>query len=157
MKLLQKLMEKLRGLKSDVASVEEVAVLKYENELLYHTIAGLEESVALLYKTRVEQRNEAIKVIAALTLQHGGEMVLDKTFLEMVNDNTQLKVEATTEEEAKSDNLNKSTRYTIIQMDEESDEGQLPAGYDLVDDEGQCPDCGTLPGERGGEDCNACE
>ena len=146
MNFFQKVLDYFRGPEKPQGPSLEDKLLAQELEIsfLRDTIASLEVSITMMNRARVEQYNEAIKVLCAITLSHGGEYVLDSTFLDLVDDKTSLKIEKTEPEDPNC----RSTRYTVLQGDDETPAEELPAGYDLEDEGGPCCPDG---------DCRGCQ
>lgn len=95
----------------DVEAVEAANTLV---EIANYNIRALQSGLALLQAQLEKERDEARSVVAALTLSHGGEMVLDHQFLEAAKDGLTLKVERANEEGT-------ATRYTLVKTEAKSE------------------------------------
>lgn len=124
--------------------------LQQENNLLRDVSQALEVCIAVIKNQRDSQWNEAIKVLTAIVLQHGGEFTLDQTFLSLADENTLLDVQTV----YPNDPTNRTTRY-VVKHKAEGTPTSCPLNQ--VEDEGRCPDCGLRQNETCGNDCEACQ
>lgn len=119
----------------DVSLEEKIFALEMDKTLLQDNINALQYSLGVAHKDAQSNLNQAIKIISAIVMQHGGEFVLDNNFLEMADETTKLNIT----------NEGKKIRYVVTQEPVQTTD---PV-FDMEDDDGHCPNCGT----RGDEPC----
>ena len=108
----------------------DVKRLQADLQIAESTKDALELAIALLQQRKLEMQLEYHRTLTAFLLQHGGEFILDHTFLEMADGSEGIRWETTQHSEDPND---KSTRYWIERLKEDSSEVN---GYDLTEDDG---------------------